>query len=479
MKRRDFLKTSSLTLLGLSTAFSARRVLGANENIRVGVIGIGRQGSYHAERLSKMPGVQLVALADPDPAYKMSQLRQEFAHRDDNPIEVDIYSDYRRLLDRKDIDAVIIVSCNHWHSLHSIHALQAGKHVYVEKPVSHNVWEGRQLVNMAQKSGLVVQSGLHHRSRYCWPEAIKYLKEGHLGKIICSRGLCYKQRDSIGILESPATPPKSCDYDLWLGPAQDRPILRPQFHYDWHWQWNTGDGEIGNQGVHQVDIARWVIGQQGYPEHIFCIGGRFGYKDAGETPNTQIIFYDYKPVPVIFEVQGLTVQPDLRAMSIYKKARIGNVIECEGGYIAEETVYDNEGKRIHTFSPHGDEHHLPRFIEAVRNHAPGSVPCGIEEGHISSALCHLSNISHRLGSEMAPDQIKEMIRSSPLQTEAWDRFALHLQAHKVDLDKQAATMGYLLSFDASDECISGPLAERGNLMIKGDYRANWQVPAIS
>jgi predicted dehydrogenase len=479
IKRRDFLKTSALTVFGVLTASSCRRVLGANENIRVGVIGIGRQGTFHAERLSKMSGVQLVALADPDPGYKMVQFQQELAHREDNPISVDIYQDYRQLLDRKDIDAVIIVSCNHWHALHSIHSLQAGKHVYVEKPVSHNVWEGRQLVNMAKKSGLVVQSGLHHRSRLCWPEAIEYLKQGHLGKVICSRGLCYKQRDSIGLLDSPAQPPQGCDYDLWLGPAQHQPILRPQFHYDWHWTWNTGDGDLGNQGVHQVDIARWVIGQNSYPEHVFSIGGRFGYQDAGETPNTQIIFYDYKPVPVIFEVRGLTVEPGLRAMSIYKNARIGNVIECEGGYIAEETVYDNQGKRIYKFSAHGDEEHLSKFIEAVRNNTPETVGCSIEDGHISSALCHLSNISHRVGKQAAPEEIAGMIHSNPLQSEAWARFAEHLQKHKIDLEKQKAILGPSLSFDAVSESYIGHLSDEANRLIKGNYREKWQVPAIS
>lgn len=479
MKRRDFLKTSAWTVLGVVTAAGGRRVLGANENIRVGVIGIGRQGSFHVERLSNMPGVQLVALADPDPGYKMAQLQRDLAARQENPLKVDIYQDYRQLLDRKDIDAVIIVSCTHWHALHSIHALQAGKHVYVEKPVCHDVWEGRQLVSMAKKSGLVVQSGLHHRSRYCWPEAIEYLKQGHLGKVICSRGLCYKQRDSIGLLDTPAKPPKDCDYDLWLGPAQDEPIRRPQFHYDWHWTWNTGDGDLGNQGVHQVDIARWVIGQNSYPEHVLSIGGRFGYKDAGQTPNTQLIFYDYKPIPVVFEVRGLSAEPGIRGMSIYKNTRIGNVIECEGGYIAEETVYDNDDKRIHKFSAYGDELHLSKFIEAVRNNTPERVGCTIEDGHLSSALCHLPNISYRVGQATAPGQIAEALRSDPLQLEAWGRFLAHLQAHQIDLETHPPIFGAMLSVDANRECFTGPLSEQANLLVKGTYRSKWQVPQIS
>lgn len=465
-------------MMALLAASGGRKVLGSNQNVRVGVIGVGGQGSYHAERLSKMAGVELVALADADPAYKMAQLKDELFRREDHPISVDIYQDYRRLLERKDIDAVVIASCNHWHVLHSIHALEAGKHVYVEKPVSHDIWEGRQLVNMARKSGLVVQSGLHHRSRYCWPEAMQYLKEGHLGKIICSRGLCYKQRDSIGLLEVPANPPKSCDYDLWLGPAQDEPIRRPQFHYDWHWTWNTGDGDLGNQGVHQVDIARWVIGQNSYPEHVFSIGGRFGYKDAGETPNTQIIFYDYKPVPVIFEVRGLSAQPGIRGMSLYKNMRIGNVIECEGGYIAEETVYDPAGKRIHRFSAHGDELHLSQFIEAVQNNKPEAVACSIEDGHLSSALCHLPNISHRIGNPAAPQEIAEAVKAETLQSETWQRCADHLQMHEINLQEHQPVLGPLLTFDAASESFKGAMADQANKLRKGNYRERWQIPSV-
>jgi predicted dehydrogenase len=200
----------------------------------------------------------------------MDKLKQQLAAAQ-TPVEVDTYTDFRRLLERKDIDAVIIASCNHWHVLHSIYALQAGKHIYVEKPVSHEVWEGRQLVNLAKKTNLVVETGIHHRSRECWPQIMDYIKAGNLGRVLVSRGLCYRLRDSIGKRQTPLTPPATCDYDLWLGPAEDEPLMRKDFHYDWHWVWNTGNGDIGNQGVHQIDISRWLIGQNKYPEHIFSM----------------------------------------------------------------------------------------------------------------------------------------------------------------------------------------------------------------
>lgn len=478
MKRRDFLKASVGVTLGLSVAGLNGRILGANETIRIGIIGIGIKGTSHAEHLMKIAGAKLVAVADPDPAYMMDKLKADLA-KSESPISIDTYTDFRKLLDRDDIDAVIIASPNHWHALHTIYALRAGKHVYVEKPTCHDVWEGRQMVNLAKKSGLVVQAGLQHRSRKCWPEAMEYLKEGHLGKTLCARGLCYKRRGSIGKLETPLTPPATCDYNLWLGPALDKPIYRPQFRYDWHWVWNTGNGDLGNQGVHQIDIARWMLGQTEYPEKVFSIGGRFVYDDAGETPNSQILFYDYKPVPLIFEVRGLPVRPDINAMPIYEKTRIGTIIECEGGYISEGTVYDSAGKRIHQFSGHGDENHLPRFIDAVRNNRPEMVACSIADAHLSSAMCHLGNISHRVGQQTSPADISGMFSSNALGADVWRRLIEHLVINEVDLNKHKATLGPTLAFDGKAEQFTGPLADQANGLLKNDYRSGWEIPEIA
>jgi predicted dehydrogenase len=475
MKRRHFLKNSVGLALGLSAAGLNGRVLGANGRVRVGIIGVGGKGCGHADHLMSIPSAELVAVADPDPEYRMNALRDELKNRE--PMSnIDTYTDFRKLLDRKDIDAVIIASPNHWHALHTIYALKAGKHVYVEKPTSHDVWEGRQMVNLANKSGLVVQAGLHHRSRNCWPEAMQYLEEGHLGKILCARALCYKRRTSIGKLDTPASPPKSCNYDLWLGPAQDEPILRPRFHYDWHWVWNTGNGDLGNQGVHQLDIARWLIGQTEYPETIVSVGGRFGYQDAGQTPNSQIIVYDYKPVPLIFEVRGLPVRPEINAMPIFKKARIGTIIECEDGYISEEAAYDRHGKRIHKFTGHGGENHLPRFIESVRSNSPETVACSIADGNLSSAMCHLGNISHRLGEQTSPADITAAFSSSAFGGETWRRLIEHLVINEVDLNKNKTTLGPVLTFDGSNERFTGTMAEKANPLLKRNYRSGWEIP---
>jgi predicted dehydrogenase len=477
MKRRDFLKTSAGVAFGLSLAGPNNRVLGANESMRVGVIGIGNKGTDHIKYLKDISRVELVAVADPDPVYMMNTLKADLANSE-APLKIDTYTDFRKLLDRKDIDAVIIASPNHWHALHTIYALQAGKHVYVEKPTCHDVWEGRQMVKLAKKSGLVVQAGLQSRSRNCWPEVMQYLKEGHLGNIRCARAVCYKRRESIGKLDTPADSPKSCDYDLWLGPALDEPILRSRFHYDWHWVWNTGNGDLANQCVHQLDVARWVIGQTDYPEKVFSVGGRFGYEDAGQTPNSQIVVYDYKPVPLICEVRGLPVRPDINGMPIFKKTRIGTVIECEGGYISEAAAYDNNGKRIHTFDGYGAENHMPRFIEAVRNNRPSSVPCSVDDGHLSSAICHLGNISYRLGETASPADISDAFRSNVLGAETWRRLIEHLVVNEVDLNKNKAALGLVLTFDGANERFTGTMAEEANVLLKNNYRSGWEVPMI-
>ena len=476
--RREFMKQSAAVTLGLMTASLPGRVLGANEAVRVGVIGVGSNGSNLAERVNKLPGTRLVAMADPDPAYHMDALKDKLA-KAETPVNVETMVDFRRLLDRKDIDAVVIASPNYWHVLHSIYALQAGKHVYVEKPVSHNVWEGRQLVKLAKKSNRVVEVGIHHRSRECWPQIMDYLKEGNLGRVLTSRGLCYRLRDSIGKRDVPLTPPATCDYNLWLGPAQEEPIMRPNFHYDWHWVWNTGNGDLGNQGVHQIDISRWLIGQNRYPAHIFSVGGRFGYEDAGQTPNTQVLYFDYKPVPLIFEVRNLPVEPGIRAMPLFKNARVGSILECEGGYISESAAYDNDGKRIRRFEDNGGGNHLGGFIEAVRSNQPDKAACPIEDGHLSSALCHFGNISYRIGQNALPEEVSERVKDQPLVAEAWQRCCENLKINAVDLTEKKAVLGAALTIDNDAEQVTGPFAEAANPLLRRTCRAPWIVPEIA
>ena len=265
------------------------------------------------------------------------------------------YLDLRELLASADVDAITIATPNHWHSLAGIWAMQAGKDVYVEKPVSHNVWEGRQLVAAAKKYNRVVQAGTQIRSSEGMREAVAWIRAGNLGKITVARGFCYKYRGSIGRVAAPPPPPATVNLDLWCGPSPLAAPHRTQFHYDWHWFWATGNGDLGNQGIHQMDIARWFLGEPGLPRHTLSVGGRLGYVDDGQTPNTHVVFHDYPAAPLIFEVRGLPAKAapgraggieaggaefaEARPASMdqYRGVCVGNIVECEGGSLVAPT----------------------------------------------------------------------------------------------------------------------------------------------
>src|SRR5471032_3375886 len=302
LTRRTFLKTSVIADAGV--AFSARswaQVAGANGDVRVAVVGLNGRGKNHLTSLKNIPGVRIAALCDIDTAV----LEKAKASLGANAAGVKTYTDIRELLASPDIDAITVATPNHWHSLAGIWACQAGKDVYVEKPISHNVWEGRQLVAAATKYNRVMQTGTQIRSGDWLVEAVAWVRAGNLGKITASRGFCYERRNSIGKTTGPQPVPATADYNLWCGPAQVVPLRRKRLHYDWHWINATGNGDVGNQGIHQMDVARWFLGEPGLPRHTLSVGGRLGYEDDGETPNTQVVVHDYATAPLIFEVRGL------------------------------------------------------------------------------------------------------------------------------------------------------------------------------
>src|SRR6266511_698526 len=302
LTRRSFLKRSLATsaALSLPARFWAQ-VPGANDDLRVAVIGFNGQGKSHIHSLTGIKGVRIVALCDVDRTVLEREAKE--LEKEGKPIQT--YTDVRKLLESKSIDAISTATPNHWHALISVWACQAGKDVYVEKPVSHNVWEGRKIVEAARKYKKIVQTGTQSRSSHAIKEAIEWVNAGNLGKITAARGLCYKPRVSIGKVDGPQPVPAGVDYDLWCGLAPTDPIRRKRFHYDWHWFWNYGCGDLGNQGIHQMDIARWFLGVNELSPRIVSLGGRLGYDDDGETANTQVIYHDYAKAPLIFEVRGL------------------------------------------------------------------------------------------------------------------------------------------------------------------------------
>jgi predicted dehydrogenase len=494
--RRSFLAGT----LG-SASFSARswaQVPGANGDLRVAVVGLNGKGKDHIEAYRKLPGVRVVALCDVDAAVLDKIARSTEASGG----SVQRFADYRELLTRPDIDVVSIVTPNHQHALEAIWALQAGKDVFVEKPVSHDLWEGQQLVRAAEKYGRIVQAGMQNRSSPAIAEAIAWQRAGHIGKVTVARGLCYKRRESIGKTKGPQPVPASVNYDLWLGPAPRAPLRRTRLHYDWHWQWATGNGDIGNQGNHQLDVARRFLGEAALPPRVRSVGGRLGYSDDGETPNTFLVSYDYPSAPLLFELRGLPAAlerapsgtpapattavgagvPSSSVMDQYRGLSVGNIIECEGGYISVPSrdyssaqAFDPKGRLLREFK--GTASHYENFIQAVRSRRASDLNAPIAEGHLSSSLSHLANISLRIGHSARPSEVQEQLAARPLLAEAFSRLHDHLRKNEVDLERTPLTLGAALRLEPATQELVGEHASAARRLAKKSYRQPFVLPA--
>lgn len=402
LNRREFLQTSSRAASGAALVAWAKagKVLGANDTIRVAVVGLHGQGQEHIKGFHHQPGVKVAALCDVDENI-LKERADQYEKLAAGPVRR--YRDMREVFDSKEIDVVSFATPNHWHALGGIWAMQAGKHTYVEKPCSHNVWEGRQLVTAARKYNRLCQHGTQGRSSPVIREAIQKLREGVIGKIYLARGLCYKWRPSIGKVQEQQSIPAGIDYNLWLGPAPQKPLHRKQLHYDWHWQWDYGNGDMGNQGVHEMDMARWGLGV-GLPSRIQSMGGHYLFDDDQETPNTLICTFDYSE-------EGKLLQFETRHWITNHEGSFGSKGENNVGVL----FYGSEGyMELQYFSyktylgkardpgPSNDGsadsnkfEHYGTFINAVRSGKREDLGADIEEGHFSSALCHLGNISYR------------------------------------------------------------------------------------
>ena len=480
ISRRNFLTRTALATAALNLpARSWSQVAGANNDIRIAVVGFNSRGKEHINAYTKLKGVRLVALCDVD----KNVLNKEVETLKAKNITVESYTDIRKLLANKNIDAISVATPNHWHALAAIWGIQSGKDVYVEKPVSHNIWEGRQIVAAARKYLKIVQTGTQARSSTAIQEAVVWVQQGHLGKIKLARGLCYKPRASIGKSSGPQVVPESIDYDLWCGPAPIDPPRRNTskgtVHYDWHWFWNYGAGDLGNQGVHQMDVARWFLGETTAAPHVFSVGGRLGYEDDAETPNTLMAYHDYARAPLVFEVRGLPEKTGSTKMDRFEGAQIGVIIECDGGRVVvtdhynSATAYDNDGKEIKKFE--GDTSHFANFLKAVRSREISDLNADILEGHISASLCHTANISYRTGKQHPPDEIREQIKASSEATATFGRMAEHLAANGVDLEKTKATLGMHLKYNPNIEQFVQNKA--ANALTTRKYRAPFVVPA--
>ena len=385
------------------------RVFGANDRVRVAVCGLHGRGKDHINGFSRVPNLEIAALCDIDE----NLLRKRAGEVGGTP---KTYVDIRQLLEDKSIDAISIATPNHWHSLMAIWACQAGKDVYVEKPCSHNLWEGSQLVRAAEKYNRMVQHGTQIRSSPAIQEAIKGLREGSVGEVYLARGLCFKWRDTIGHAPEEAVP-AGVHYDLWTGPAPLKPFTRNRFHYNWHWNWDTGNGDLGNQGVHQLDVARWGLGLR-FPNRVSAMGGHFMFDDDQQTPNTLNCAFEFdlpdgKRRMIEFGVRHWITNNEAgigqRDLVAGKKrflghhGAIGNIFYGADGYLAagdeSASSYEIVLGRDEKSGPHGHGggDHFANFIDCVRSRKKEDLNAPIQEGHISCALVHLANASYRLG----------------------------------------------------------------------------------
>jgi predicted dehydrogenase len=375
----------------------------------------------------------------------------------------------RAVLEDKSVAAVFVATPNHWHALAAIWAMQAGKDVYVEKPVSHNISEGRRMVQVARKLGRICQGGTQNRSNGALAEAIKYIHEGKLGEVKLARSIVYGRRDSIGgpgQYEIPA----SVDYNLFAGPAPMSPLTRPKFHYDWHWFWTTGNGELGNNNIHSLDICRWGLGVTGLGRSVISYGGRLGYTDAAETPNTQVCIFDFGGKTIVAETRGLKTEP------FHPNFKSGWIFEGTKGIVADTSLFDLDGKLIRTFEGKS-ESHFANFLKGVRSRKVPDLHADILEGHQSTALCHIGNISWRLGRLATAEEVQKQLSQLKLHDdvrETFERTRKHLAENSVHLEKTKLTLGRLLRLETDMEKFAAePSADA---LLTREYRKPFIVP---
>jgi predicted dehydrogenase len=425
LSRRDFMNKGAKTAASVAAAAviagKPGKAAAANDRINVAVIGIRSRGHAHCEEFSRIPGVFIHTLCDPDENLFAERVKDCEALQGKAPRTE---TDLRRVLQNKEIDAISIATPDHWHALATIWGCQAGKHVYVEKPVSHNIHEGRVMVEAARRYNVVVGVGMQNRSLPGVIAAMNFLHEGKLGDIYMAKGLCFKPRDTIGkMMDAPV--PAGVHYDLWLGPAPYKPFNPNRFHYNWHWFWDYGCTDLGNQGPHQLDIARWGLNKRVHPQRIKCSGGHFAFKDDQETPNTQLAIYEYEDGAIMqFEVRGLYTNDEDGVL-------IGNLFYGSEGWMhlngaSWKTYFGRKNEPGPSFTEQtqaadpsnlagaGSSQHFQNFIEAVRANDWMKLTADIEDGHLSSSLAHLGNISYRLGKELVFDSHAEQFVDDPV-----------------------------------------------------------------
>ncbi|MDR2644127.1 MAG: Gfo/Idh/MocA family oxidoreductase [Planctomycetaceae bacterium] len=485
--------TSSVGLLCTSGNAQTSDTVSANDSIGMAIIGAGSRAGDQIKGYKNNKHVKFLYICDPDSKRaeeKCSIIERELGYR---PNAV---ADFRKALEDKNVVAVSGATTNHWHALASVWALQAGKHVFMEKPLTHNIHEGKAIVAAVQKYKLVFQTGTQCRSAENVRNVVKYVHDGGIGEVKFVRGICYKRRKAIGALGEYPIPP-GVDYDLWSGPAQIKPVTRKNFHYDWHWQRYYGNGDLGNQGPHQTDIARWFLNIERFPNTVISYGGRLGYDvekkdpnyvDAGDVANTEVSIYDYGDKSIVFETRGLATPPILVPNSTDAGTLVGVIAYGTKGYALQgfsikgqtynqSAIFDLEGHLVKKYN--SGENHYTNFIDAVIKNDPAAVNADARCGALSAAISHLGNISYYVNEKnkiSVAELQKELknIKSFDDNEATLERTVEHLQQNKVDLEKTPLALGSLLKIDVQkEEFVNNPEA---NVLLSRDYRKGFEVP---
>jgi len=477
------MKGSLAAGVGLTLAGPFSRVRGANDDIRVAVVGINNRGGSHIRAFDKTSGVRVAALCDVD----RNVLDDRVKGFSKNNKKVDAYVDIRKLLDNKNIDALSIATTNHWHSLATIWACQAGKDVYVEKPCSHNIFEGRKCVEAARKYNRIVQHGTQSRAKSSWAKQVAAIASGKYGKLLVSKAWASKNgKGRWGVGFKPyKEPPENLDFNIWLGPAKEQPYHENIVHYNWHWFFDFGNGEIGNQGVHQMDIARWAIPGGVLPTSVISMGGRWvqsteghpPFTDQANTPNCQLTVMDFGGPLLVFEVIGLVDGVGLDGKKYPKK--VGNEFFLEEGVIKGDKFYpkgsDKSESLVDVDVEMGPGDIFENFIHCMRSRKREDLHADILDGHLSSACCHLGNVSYRLGEQVSGKIEPGVLGRHPEVEKSWETIKQTVKGTLgYDVSKNTYCLGPMLKFDPkAEKFVNNPAADR---LLTRPYRKPFVVP---
>jgi len=495
LTRRHFLERSLLVGSATLSFPSLLRAAAPNSKLGVVVIGVGGRGGSHISAFLADPRTEIRYLVEVDEKIGAARAAS-IAER--QGVAPKVVRDLREAFDSRDVDLMSTATPNHWHALAGIWAMQAGKDAYIEKPISHNIAEGSALVAAARKYGRICQVGTQCRSNPAIIDAMEFLHTGGIGRVNLARGLCYKRRKSIGPLGNYPIP-SNIDFSQWSGPAPytEPPLTRERLHYDWHWQRHYGNGDSGNQGPHQTDIARWGLNVDSHPRSVIAYGGRLGYQaerndpaylDAGDTANTEVAIYDYGDKCMVFETRGLSVDDSAdeeinRLFQSTKGNKIGVIFYGSEGYLVQESytrclVYDRDRKLVREFTGEGD--HFRNFVDACLSRRSEDLNSDAWEGHLSASLAHLANISYYLGenNRVSKDEAKRTlarIKSTDDNLATLERTLRHLTDNGVDLDKYPISLGPFLKFNPKREIF--PDSPQATSLVSREYRPGFRCPS--